>query len=473
MIDFTQTSFKTTCVLKLILRLTQLNEYECHIFDNDSEMMYDQILDYLKTLPWVTDIQCSDDDMLWNVLEARFIDVVYENKVYLFYYEHGLSTWQAAVILSTFCICENITDFDDEVVTESLVESIETYVVSHILCNLDAGSDFSLLTLPATYNPTILNVRFSGKIEATRVSAPFNEVKLNSYYRILKQMIKLSNSTNEGKPIRLNCIIHEGLQTDGDYHLVDLYKNHFPTNLCSYDTTAYSVDSRGIIFDYDSLRHETTRDSPINFFFTQEYLIPYKHTYLVHKLRNLSLDHQLVTALALSEDGTIFILYSSGVFCYYKNGKWYMDFKEMFQKRTKITSPSALIQTIYDLIHFHHGGCIGLLPTDAELFSDDQNPSFFDCVNVIGKNFKDISQEMRAELVSIDGATLLEKQSHVIRSVAKILPIQGTQFEGGRTSAAKHIASVGGIGIKISEDGYIDVYSQVSGNVKNIFTIGR
>lgn len=81
-------------------------------------------------------------------------------------------------------------------------------------------------------------------------------------------------------------------------------------------------------------------------------------------------------------------------------------------------------------------------------------------------SFAQLSQKLRVELLSMDGATVIDKRG-IIRSVGAILRISPGSEEGGRMAAARELSKYG-IAFKVSEDGGITgVYKE-----KVVFKIG-
>lgn len=77
-------------------------------------------------------------------------------------------------------------------------------------------------------------------------------------------------------------------------------------------------------------------------------------------------------------------------------------------------------------------------------------------------NFIKLDRKLRAEFVSMDGATILDKNGDVI-SFGAIIQNDSGSYGGGRGAAAKKLSNYG-LAIKISTDGYIEVY--IDGQVK-------
>lgn len=77
-------------------------------------------------------------------------------------------------------------------------------------------------------------------------------------------------------------------------------------------------------------------------------------------------------------------------------------------------------------------------------------------------NFIKLDRKLRAEFVSMDGATILDKNGDVI-SFGAIIQNDSGSYGGGRGAAARKLSNYG-LAIKISTDGYIEVY--INGKVK-------
>ncbi len=73
------------------------------------------------------------------------------------------------------------------------------------------------------------------------------------------------------------------------------------------------------------------------------------------------------------------------------------------------------------------------------------------------KLFINIDRKLRAELIGLDGATIIQKNGLVVAFGAIIQNEKGSTG-GGRGAATKLLSSYGGFAIKISTDGYIEVY---------------
>lgn len=91
---------------------------------------------------------------------------------------------------------------------------------------------------------------------------------------------------------------------------------------------------------------------------------------------------------------------------------------------------------------------------------------------IADKPFQDLSRKLRQELVSMDGATVIDNDGNII-AIGAIIKIEAGSEGGGRLAAAQTLAKYG-IAIKISQDGNLTaLYSdRKNGKTKELFTVG-
>ena len=91
---------------------------------------------------------------------------------------------------------------------------------------------------------------------------------------------------------------------------------------------------------------------------------------------------------------------------------------------------------------------------------------------ILGKQFQQLSRKLRLELVSMDGATVIDSDGTII-AVGAILKIEAGSEGGGRLAAATTLSKYG-ISIKISQDGIMKAFypDRKNGKVKTLFTVG-
>jgi DNA integrity scanning protein DisA with diadenylate cyclase activity len=72
----------------------------------------------------------------------------------------------------------------------------------------------------------------------------------------------------------------------------------------------------------------------------------------------------------------------------------------------------------------------------------------------------------RSELSGLDGATIMDEDGNLL-AVGAIIRNDAGSSGGGRGSAAKKLSKYGGFSIKISTDGYIELFV----NGANVYSI--
>ncbi len=80
--------------------------------------------------------------------------------------------------------------------------------------------------------------------------------------------------------------------------------------------------------------------------------------------------------------------------------------------------------------------------------------------------FQMLDRKLRTELISMDGATIIDYEGNII-SIGAIIQNDSGSYGGGRGAAAKKLSNYG-FSIKISTDGYIEVYikDRIKYNIK-------
>lgn len=78
---------------------------------------------------------------------------------------------------------------------------------------------------------------------------------------------------------------------------------------------------------------------------------------------------------------------------------------------------------------------------------------------VAGRKFQEIGRQLRLELLSIDGATVIDTKGNIL-AIGAILKVSGSATTGGGRQAAAETLAKHGLGIKISNDGYIRIINR-------------
>ena len=310
-------------------------------------------------------------------------------------------------------------------------------------------------------------------------------------HKIIYQMTEWAGRTYEGKNVAFGIVIDFGKEEAED----TVSYIHFLEN----DSSAVFTDGifSGILLD---------RAGQISTFLTRnstppqiemDVFVPYQYIDIAQHCVD-----QRVGIIVLT-NGEILLIKNRAV-CFVKRGsKWvYFCWNRVCQslrpyflqsisdtiaieKRIKI-----IYQTLLDVSFSHTGGCLALVSApDADLSSvikdrfdlsiAGQAPDgiseeskekieilkylIADAKHIV-KSFFELDQPLRREILSLDGATVVSLDGSFY-CAGSIVAVQGGSSGGGRTAAAKRLAQFG-VGIKISEDGYVEAFGISIPNVE-------
>lgn len=182
-------------------------------------------------------------------------------------------------------------------------------------------------------------------------------------------------------------------------------------------------------------------------------------------------------ALTVTRSGEI-LLFKDRTLCFAKRrGSWRyfphdLITKKMFRSgehdETSMKLRKAMYLTALDTAFNRSGACLGLikntvdmsalkcLPQSCLLEARRSKCSLFLASIISGKKFYNLSRTIRAELCALDGATILASDGTIIAAGAILKTGGNSEGGGGRSAAAKALSKYG-LGIKVSNDGYITI----------------
>lgn len=187
----------------------------------------------------------------------------------------------------------------------------------------------------------------------------------------------------------------------------------------------------------------------------------------------------------LTDSGDILII-NDRKLCYTKhNGCWLcsMADKVIDQITKEVTDISreqaeAVYQAVVDVSYSRGGACIGII-NDSDLSpelhemigagllsSEDLSGKLLALKSLISvaegdemrqKSFYELDRALRRELLELDGAMVLSSDG-TIHVIGTIIKLDGSGSDGGgRTAAAKQLSQYG-LAIKVSQDGYVQLF---------------
>ena len=308
----------------------------------------------------------------------------------------------------------------------------------------------------------------------------------NTIYDLLRSVEDLSDSTNEGSSFCSTLCFVNGDEKMHGPAWADLAELQFIKSLSS-NKTVFMVNRKGRLIDYLDIGLENLEDEfrgalgnsadtasgqdddcILNYIFNFQINNPDKDIFFV----------------SARDDGDIFIYKNRTVLFFRRSKVWhFLNYKAIADIVRTYTGDvgkrhgDAVNLTIIDMLLEHSGCCLGLIPRKAwfknfeDIIGTGKVDEFLSGTPSISRCFWSNSRNVRKRLLSIDGAVLLAAEDGQIYNVGAIIPNAGASSQGARTTATKSIARLGGIAIKISDDGYCEIYEP--GKARPSFVIGK
>ncbi|MBN8293430.1 hypothetical protein JI664_15765 [Rhodobacter sp. NTK016B] len=186
-------------------------------------------------------------------------------------------------------------------------------------------------------------------------------------------------------------------------------------------------------------------------------------------------------AVALNAHGEILVFRDGQLLFSKRNGSWhFLTHSPVLSQMAVPRNPKireAIYETVLDASFGRRGACVGVVGSGRSeewqaMASDDDRLELKASKKskaisriIQGRKFQDLDRTLRQELVSIDGATVIDHTGSVL-AVGAIVRIRKSVEGGGRTAAAEALAKVG-LGIKISQDGSIIGFRPETGKISS------
>lgn len=175
-------------------------------------------------------------------------------------------------------------------------------------------------------------------------------------------------------------------------------------------------------------------------------------------------------AVVLNQRGEILVFQGESLRFVRRGGDWHHYVHETNIRRMSPPVNRELREAIYesclDVSFARSGGCIGVVNESnrervGDLVSEDDLLSRLSIYKtrllsrvIGGRAFQTLDRRARAELLSLDGAMVLDRYGAILAAGAIIDVPPGSVGGGGRTAAAQQLSTIG-LGVKVSQDGTI------------------
>lgn len=323
-------------------------------------------------------------------------------------------------------------------------------------------------------------------------------VDKQSFYNLLQILEQWSVQTYEGKKVTFGFIYNpkanSSFPIDNYGTWLDFLKDDYAATLTDCIHSVIQLDKNCNFAGYLSITENNEVDA-----YSLSFLLPYRFARIIEKYVIGS-----CVGVFLLNNGDILISKNQAVQLIKRNLKWlnlsYNTFYNMAKSNLKkCTINDDLFQQIYasvlDVSFAHTGGIIAVVPDPSRL-TQQTNPVLNLCDNLLdnrslseieqelkstlskgahkelykrllkrkviislvsSRNFSELDRKLRAELISMDGACILDCNEHIC-AVGAIICNDSGSSGGGRSAAAKKLSSYGGMSVKISTDGYIELF---------------
>lgn len=327
-----------------------------------------------------------------------------------------------------------------------------------------------------------------------------------SVFRLLDKLQNWSRKTYEGQRMSFSFIIDAENRAQGSSDYIRFLDSNHSAVFTDGMTSGIALDNIGQIVKYFSAREESLYDEK------HLPLVPYRFRDFAQKC--YTDDAGVWVGIVLQTNGDVLIFKNRQLIFVKRNGAWfYIDAYRICSIIEDYLSVDAdskkqiakeLFISILDVSFSRAGGCMALIDEkhkqivkDKFIYRDDIDRIDHSdekkeilrrllCCGMPDKEalFHTLDRKLRQELLSLDGATVIDSSGRILCSGA-IVALSGGSDGGGRTAAAKQLACYG-LGIKVSMDGYVegfrlsDIYQSSTGTasantsqspVETVFTL--
>ena len=286
-------------------------------------------------------------------------------------------------------------------------------------------------------------------------------------YNILNCFSDWSIKTYERNRVKFGVIVQSDIKSKSKNDFLSYIKKEISATISDGEHTIYLLDKDGKIDKVGDI------DCILNLLTNGDSQSLPKHTSLAPTLfSEIGLaSYGCNLGVTLSGNGEICVFKAQQLVLARLNGQWtvfdYSSLKNIFLSGFKNEISDNLIRNIYlsclDVAFAGTGGCIAVIKPSAIAKVDTILPSTSEYKTKVGitdhynNNFINLSRNLRKELLAIDGACVLYNNGD-IRAFGAIVNSIKPQKTGGARAAAASTLSKYGVAIKISADGYLQVY---------------
>ena len=303
-------------------------------------------------------------------------------------------------------------------------------------------------------------------------------------YGLIERLRDWSQKTYEGNHMSFGFIIDATKTTVGEVDYLSFLKSNHSAVFTDGMSSGIKLDCNGRIVKYFSAVQEKPEGR-----FKHTTWTPYEFVDFANKCHFHNGSQWI--GIIMQSNGDMLVFKSKHLVFVKRNGKWiyldshninsiiqtkYKDYGLADESESKKFADEVYL-SILDTSFAHTGGCIAIVDSKnievvkLQCFPKDSLDNEVDSTEkkaIIGRlistgsvdgekqYFQYLDRKLRLELLSLDGATVIDSSGRIL-CVGAIVKVEGGSEDGGRTAAAKELAKYG-LSMKISVDGTIKCF---------------
>lgn len=318
-----------------------------------------------------------------------------------------------------------------------------------------------------------IEAEISRELKQIHLIEKIEDIADKTLYSILRQIATWSSKTYEGQKKTFGIIVCKDLLCENGktFNYIDFLKSDYSATINDGVYSAVELYADGSFKSHLAITQPKGCMQPS---------IPYPFAGFA------SLCHNGKIGILLTETEDIFVICDEQL-CYTRhNDIWIRSkanmiiehlIKELHLRREEA---SVIYQSITDVSYSRGGACIGIIEDDvlpqklhdmleAGLLLNKSKSSKLEAIRTLlstggdsmyrQQSFFSINRALRRELLELDGAMVLSSSGY-IHAAGTIIRLEGVDnLGGGRTAAAMQLSEFG-TAIKVSQDGYVEIFKQ-------------
>ncbi len=308
--------------------------------------------------------------------------------------------------------------------------------------------------------------------------SPEENTLMETIHQLLVSTEHFADSTNEGTRFPFTAAFLLGVRKNEGFSLADIFNNQFMKSLAS-DKNFFFISENGMFVDYKDLSQDVPEEAELQRLLAQMTELPCaaedQHVLDYIFKNRMNNQHKDLFIVSIKANGDVLIYKNQTLLFFKRRGCWHFfnfgalmdNIHEYLEPGTTTYDVSSVGLTIMDMLLIPQGCCLGIVKRDAwfnrfeEVTEIGEADSFLSSAPSVNRCFWANSRNIRQKMLNIDGAVLVSAETGSILGIGTIMQHSGSASEGARTTATKHIARLGGLGIKVSDDGYCQIYHPV------------